>query len=795
MEYAEGTDLHNLVQKSGPLPVAQACNYIRQAALGLQHAHERGLVHRDIKPANPQVTAQGTVVKILDLGLARAPEGGDRPGAGLTQAGTIMGTPDYIAPEQIADPRRVDIRADVYSLGCTFYFLLAGRPPIPTGTWEEKLVSHGKVEPQPIEQIRPDVSPAVGAILRKMMAKRLDDRYPTPLAVADALTVFCQMTVALPAPAGSLISQPAAGYEPGWTLEAGSSIVPTATPGTQLPAAVTQGQPALPPPGPTLLAPAPQGLPAGGAGKRPWLLLAGGGGVVGMILLLVLLFWSRGGDKDGKVTGHADGGKGPLYPPPPKGPALADGAPGYLNEKMPYNNAAYGNCTAIFFTPDGKAAVAWCGGFGFAFDLVDYVQRPSPFHVGRGLFGPFALSPDGKHIAACTGPAVALFDGKTYKQDDPPISLFDDATAFTFAPDSRVAVTAEKSGEKGRVRFWDVAERRQLKKPQPIATEAPVLSLAFSLDGRFLATSHGGLAETSKPIDGFVTITDKRIYLYRADDGSLVTSLSGHPKTVSWAAFFADGKRLFSASPFDGTLRVWSVDEADKENFGKEVKQPIQPARSCCTSSRLRARPRLMPPPSPFRRTATTPWGLTTTGMCTSSACRRPARTRRPDRLARRASKGASHPSLAHRANVRRRGPTCPTIPPCSTWRRTNSTPSAAPNRSSSAATKPRTSASSTRPARATTSASSGGTAATTSSLSTPATRPTSTAGPRPGPSRWNTALSSRPGRRASSSCSGRRPRGRSPGPRLPRLRPPRKPGPWRRRPKTWAVPRSPSPP
>ena len=132
MEYAEGTDLQRLIQKSGPLPVAQACEYIRQAALGLQFAAEHGLVHRDIKPSNMQVTAQGKVIKLLDMGLARMQEpDGAVPVTELTQNRVILGTADYMAPEQIADLRRVDGRADIYSLGCSLYFLLTGQPPFP----------------------------------------------------------------------------------------------------------------------------------------------------------------------------------------------------------------------------------------------------------------------------------------------------------------------------------------------------------------------------------------------------------------------------------------------------------------------------------------------------------------------------------------------------------------------------------------------------------------------------------------------------------------------------------------
>ena len=129
MEYVEGLDLARLVREKGALPVAQACDFIRQAAVGLQHAHERGLVHRDVKPSNLLVTAgeAAPVVKILDLGLARLGDTFAKE-RNLTKMGQVIGTPDYLAPEQALDARNVDIRADVYSLGCTLYFLLTTRP-------------------------------------------------------------------------------------------------------------------------------------------------------------------------------------------------------------------------------------------------------------------------------------------------------------------------------------------------------------------------------------------------------------------------------------------------------------------------------------------------------------------------------------------------------------------------------------------------------------------------------------------------------------------------------------------
>ncbi len=187
MEYVRGIDLHRLLLRNGPLPVGQACRFIRQAALGLQHAHEQGLVHRDIKPANLMVTENDETVKVLDLGFAQLRHADGRPVSGVTKQGAILGTTDYLPPEQALNARNVDIRSDIYSLGCTLYHLLAGRPPFVEGNAIEKAFRHQHDDPEPIEQLRPDVPTAVGDVIRRMMAKKPDDRYQTPAEVAEAL--------------------------------------------------------------------------------------------------------------------------------------------------------------------------------------------------------------------------------------------------------------------------------------------------------------------------------------------------------------------------------------------------------------------------------------------------------------------------------------------------------------------------------------------------------------------------------------------------------------------------------
>jgi serine/threonine-protein kinase len=190
MEYVEGIDLSRLIKENGPLSVEQACDYVRQAAQGLQHILEHGLVHRDIKPSNLLVT-RGVVsglVKILDLGLARVSSADGSTSGSLTNTGSvIMGSVDYMAPEQGLDFRRVDIRGDIYSLGCTLYYLLTGRPPFPDGPVTQKLLLHQLKDPPRLGQFRQDVPAWAAAVLSRMMAKRPEDRYQTPAEAAVAL--------------------------------------------------------------------------------------------------------------------------------------------------------------------------------------------------------------------------------------------------------------------------------------------------------------------------------------------------------------------------------------------------------------------------------------------------------------------------------------------------------------------------------------------------------------------------------------------------------------------------------
>jgi serine/threonine-protein kinase len=245
MEYVDGPNLDALVKAQGPLPVPLACEVIRQAALALQHAHEKGMVHRDIKPANLLIAHQddpagpaNLLVKVTDFGLARLHR--------TATAGTLMprneksfiGTPDYVSPEQARDLHAVDIRSDLYSLGCTLYFTFTARRPFQGKTVLETIVQHLENEPKSVELVRPGVPAPLQAIVRRLMAKDPDQRFQTPAELVAALAPFCgdagagQVVAGAPAAAPSVA---AAANKPSAGEEIATSVVPGLALGTPPP--------------------------------------------------------------------------------------------------------------------------------------------------------------------------------------------------------------------------------------------------------------------------------------------------------------------------------------------------------------------------------------------------------------------------------------------------------------------------------------------------------------------------------------------------------------------------------
>jgi serine/threonine protein kinase len=224
MEYVKGEDLAKLVKAKGRLPVPNACFYAHQVALGLQHAFEKGMVHRDIKPQNVILAKEGKkhLVKVLDFGLAKVVrERGEQ--FELTGQGQMLGTPDYIAPEQTLDATNADIRADIYSLGCSLYFLLSGRAPFKGKSLFEILQAHQSQEAPLLSLERPEISAELAAIMAKMMAKDPTKRFQQPIQAAQALAPFFRADARPRPPQDVVLEKPAPP-----TQENKSTIVPLA---------------------------------------------------------------------------------------------------------------------------------------------------------------------------------------------------------------------------------------------------------------------------------------------------------------------------------------------------------------------------------------------------------------------------------------------------------------------------------------------------------------------------------------------------------------------------------------
>lgn len=190
-EFIDGINIRDLVEMDGPLSLDDAVFYTRQIAEALQHAHERGVVHRDIKPSNILVTATG-IAKLVDMGLARDTSL-ERSTQDRTASGITLGTFDYISPEQARDPRVADVRSDLYSLGCSLFFMLTGNPPFPDGTALQKLLNHGSLPPPDPRGWRDDLPDELCEMLLKLMAKRPGDRYQRPADLINDLMLLAEM--------------------------------------------------------------------------------------------------------------------------------------------------------------------------------------------------------------------------------------------------------------------------------------------------------------------------------------------------------------------------------------------------------------------------------------------------------------------------------------------------------------------------------------------------------------------------------------------------------------------------
>lgn len=506
MEYVEGTDLGQLIRTKGPLPVAQACELVRQAALGLQHVLENGLVHRDIKPSNFLVATDGTL-KILDLGLARMRVSADGESiSALTEEGSVMGTPDFLAPEQARNAVDVDIRADLYSLGCTFYFLLTGQVPFPDGTITEKLIHHQMDEPRPVEEVRRGIPRPVANIVRKLMAKQPAERFQTPRELVAALDSACKKSwlpvlqrrqwLLLAAGAGGLLLGallvlllwPAG--SPWKKLDPKNIAVEDRYPGRPDDlVAVLGGKKFTPPRFPVnALASSPNGKYLATtrddkvyiwdmANPDKPTLLAGHTGQV----------WAVAFAPDGKTLASANGdGQVKVWDL-----ATAKELRGWNYSPIKPNPPAI--VYALEFSPDGKLLAQTVVGdpnIRLWDPTTGKEITPSPQRQGmQGSFAaPLAFSPDSTRLACTTRDGkIQLCTLRAGSPEGKPVTFSEghakDVGAIVFSPDGKTLATASADNS---VKLWDVEGKSLISS---FSVSKPIIRLAFSPDGRMLAGS------------------------------------------------------------------------------------------------------------------------------------------------------------------------------------------------------------------------------------------------------------------------------------------------------------------
>jgi eukaryotic-like serine/threonine-protein kinase len=565
-EFVEGTTLAEWVLRHGPLATGEACRYALQVALGLQHAHEHGLVHRDIKPGNLLRTVDGQI-KIADFGLARLV--GDGTIEGLTAENEIMGTADYVAPEQIADARTCDIRADLYSLGCTLYFLLTGQPPFAGMGLMEKLKAHAEKPPPRLTDRRSDVDPNLARLVARVTAKKPEARFQTPRQVAEALAPFADGGESLLGPPsrsglpsaesaararnpGGLRASPVAAAALALLLLGaggvgafvyhlrtayGELVISTTEPDVEV--IVSQDGRQV-----SVLDPKTQTrvrLRPGQYQLRP-------GGRVGEVTVWPeSLTIERGGRVIARIEAIPSPPTtepSPLPSPRPDRPARG------LGEELPTEGRLLVGQSSVndaVFLPDGRHAVTAGRGPDMVLWNIREGREVRRFQSHPDIVWAVAVSPDGR-LAATGGQdksgqqdfGIRLWDLDSGRELRRLVGHTEIISGLAFTPDGKRLVS---TGWDRALRFWEV-ETGKLVSTQT-HTE-PLTAVAVSMDGRRIATG-----TTSGPV-----------LLWDAGAGIRLTSLVGHAVPSGALSFLPDSHGLLSA-PTDGEDAVallWDID-------------------------------------------------------------------------------------------------------------------------------------------------------------------------------------------------------------------------------------------
>jgi WD40 repeat protein/tRNA A-37 threonylcarbamoyl transferase component Bud32 len=577
MEYVEGISLAQVLEKRGPLPVAHACHYVRQAALGLQHAFEKGMVHRDIKPQNLMLTPKG-VVKVLDFGLARVRDERKKVAPRLTRLESFMGTPTYVAPEQATDAREADTRSDIYSLGCTLYALLAGRPPFVGDSLTEIVMAHIEKEARPLHELRPDVPAGLTAVVAKMLAKAPAQRFQRPVEVAQALAPFIRKAKSPehrdPAPAELAIAP-----DP-FAFTTGVAPVPRRRPGSR---ATDHRRRRF------VIAAAVPFLLAGLLGAAVYriatdqgelvittesddvqVVITQGGKIVDVIdtktdkqIRLAL----RSGEyelalKDGQEGLRLSPGnmtlkrgetklatirRVPLNPVPPA----------QVGEIRRFGTTPGHNIRGLALSLDGKHLLTGSTDtFARYWDITtgkEIYQLPSK---GGQVYG-VAISPDGTKLLSCGGDRlIHVWDAATGQELKHLTGHTDEVLRVAISPDGRMVASA---GYDCQLRLWNLDTGKLIASPGKINSNPSRdwyagggEGAAFSPDGKLIAT----------------WAQDHIVRLWDVKTLKEIRRLEGHKEWVVAAAFSRDGSRLLSGTwPSDGRgavdrpseLKLWEV--------------------------------------------------------------------------------------------------------------------------------------------------------------------------------------------------------------------------------------------